>query len=644
MHRNTLYEEKDIEKSFDFNLLKRLYKYTRKFLPILLLSAILLFSVTGIDLLRPYIIKVIIDDHITPEIIYLQEDIEGDFTYNNITYELSKEPTTTYLEDKQLSINQTEFTLTDTEYSNLRNMNINKVYQLIFFFFLMLLIGFAFNYIQIIALSYVGQKIIYALREDLFAHLEKMSLQFYERNPIGRLVTRVTNDMNNISEMYTNVIVTFMKDFLIILGSIVIMFTMNPKLTFISLSTVPFVILSSILFRVKARKAYRNVRVKLAKINSSLSENISGIKIIQLFNQETRISDEFKTINNEHLEATKKEVKIFAIFRPSIRSFYSISLALLLFYGGKGVLESTLEFGVLIAFTTYINQFFRPIFDLTEKFNIMQAAMASLERIFLLMDEEEDIQNHINAKSIEKIKGEIEFKNVWFEYKKDNPVLRDISFKVKPGETIAFVGATGSGKTTIMNLITRMYDIQKGEILIDGINIKEYDKYQLRSHISIVLQDVFLFSGDIKKNIRLNRKDISIKQVEESSTFVNASRFIEKLENKYNAEVTEKGSTLSQGQRQLLSFARALVFKPDVLILDEATSSIDTETESLIQDAISKISQERTTFVVAHRLSTIKDANRIIVLHKGKIREIGSHEELLKHRGIYYNLHQLQYQ
>ncbi len=643
MRHTNVYEEKQIDKSFDIVLLKRLYKYTKKFIPLILLSTMLILSITAIDLLRPYIIKVVIDDHIVPKTIYLEEDGNGSFQYNGISYSLGNDESSIQVIDKNLIINENKNPLTDEEYQNLRKLNIDKVYHLTFLFFFILLVGFIFNYIQIYLLSYIGQKIVHDLRSDLFEHLEKMSLSFYEKNPIGRLVTRVTNDMNNISEMYTNVVVTFFKDFLIIIGSIVIMLSLNAKLTLIALSTVPLVILSSVVFRIKARNIYRIVRVKLAKINSTLSENISGIKIIQLFNQENRKYNEFKNINNEHLDAAKKEVKIYAVFRPSIRSIYSISLALLLFYGGKGILGGVLEFGVLIAFTTYINQFFRPIFDLTEKFNILQAAMASLERIFLLMDEEEDIPNVINSKSIDTINGTIEFKNVWFEYKEGDAVLRDVSFKANPGETIAFVGATGSGKTTIMNLLTRMYDIQKGEILVDGVNIKEYDKYQLRNKISTVLQDVFLFSGNIKKNISLH-SPISLEEIKTVAEFVNASKFIEKLDEQYDSEVTERGSTLSQGQRQLLSFARALAFKPDVLILDEATSSIDTETEALIQDAIQKIIKDRTTFVVAHRLSTIKNADKIIVLHKGKIRETGNHNELLKQRGIYYNLYQLQYQ
>lgn len=643
MNQNFSHEETKIEKSFDIYLFKRLYKYTKKYIYLLLLCSILLIVATSVDLIQPYIIKVIIDDHISPSTIYIEENIDGKFLYNGINYKLSNESSAVFIENKTIHVDKEAFELTDDEYKQLRSLNISTIYKYTFILFLLLILAFGFNYMQILLLSYIGQKIIYDLREDLFSHLEKLSINFFDKNPIGRLVTRATNDINNINELYTNVIITLLKDFLIIFGSIIIMFTLNVKLTFISLSTVPLLIITSIIFRIKARKIYRIVRVKLAKINATLNENISGIKVIQFFNQENRFMKNFDSINNEHLEISKEEIKLYAIFRPSIRSIYSISLALLIFFGGKGVLNNTLEFGVLIAFTTYIHLFFRPIFDLTEKFNILQAAMSSLERIFLLMDEEEEIKNLENPVSVDKIKGEIEFKNVWFEYEENEPVLKDVSFKVSPGETIALVGSTGSGKSTITNLLTRMYDIQKGEILIDGINIKNYDKYTIRNKISTVLQDVFLFSGDIKSNISLHNRNIPIDKIKEVSKFVNASHFIEKLDLKYDSEVTEKGSTLSQGQRQLLSFARALVTNPDVLILDEATSNIDTETEELIQNAISKIIKNRTTFVVAHRLSTIKNADKILVIHNGRIIETGTHDELLNNKGIYYNLYQLQF-
>ncbi|OPL09155.1 MAG: hypothetical protein AVO33_07915 [delta proteobacterium ML8_F1] len=642
MSHNNHYVEKDIDKSFDMDLIKRLYSYTRPYFIPLLTALILLIGVTGVDLLKPYIIKVVIDDHIAPQTIYLEADPEGAFTFEGTAYSLGDEDSETKIQEKTFMGPGGNKALSDEAYAAARSLGTSAIYRYVLIFLGALILGLLFNYLQIYLLNHVGQKIVYQLRSDLFEHVEGLSLRFFEKNPIGRLVTRITNDMNNVSEMYTNVAVTFIKDLLLITGIVVIMFSLSVKLTLVSLSTVILVILASMIFRVLARKAYRDVRLKLARINATLSENISGMKIIQLFNQEKRKIAEFDTINREHYEASKKEVQVFAVFSPTVNFFYSISLALILFFGGKWVLDGSLKFGVLVAFTSYIQQFYHPIFDLTEKFNIFQSAMASLERIFLLMDEDDRIPQKTGALPLEKITGNIEFKNVGFAYKKDEPVLKDISFSVRPGETIAFVGATGSGKTTIMNLLTRMYDIQEGQILIDSHPIDTLNLKDLRRHVRTVLQDVFLFSGTIEKNITLY-DDFTPEEIKSVSDFVNASKFIDELPGGYQAEVTEGGATLSSGQRQLLSFARALIHSPDILILDEATSSIDTETEELIQDAIAKLITGRTTFVVAHRLSTIKNASRIIVLHQGRIRETGTHDELLKLKGFYYNLYQLQY-
>jgi len=643
MSHNNHYVEKDIDKSFDMALLRRLNQYTRPYFIPLLTALVLLMGVTGVDLLKPYIIKVVIDDHIAPETIYLEADPGGGFLYQGAAYSLGEDTSPIRIRDKTFYGPQGETPLTTEEYAAVRSLNTGQIYRFVLIFLGALILGFIFNYLQIYLLNHVGQKIVYHLRSDLFQHVEGLSLRFFEKNPVGRLVTRITNDMNNISEMYTNVAVTFIKDLLLIAGIVVIMFTLSVKLTLVSLSTVILVILASLIFRILARKAYRDVRLKLARINATLSENISGMKIIQLFNQEQRIISEFDAINLDHYKASRREVQIFAVFRPTVNFVYSISLALILFFGGLWVLDGSLKFGVLVAFTSYIQQFYHPIFDLTEKFNIFQSAMASLERIFLLMDEDDRIPRDPRAVPLQGIEGSIEFKNVSFAYKADEPVLKNISFSVNPGETVAFVGATGSGKTTIMNLLTRMYDIQEGEILIDGHPIRSIDLDHLRSHVRTVLQDVFLFSGTIQNNITLY-DDFSQEEVRKVSEFVNASRFIDQLPEGYQAEVTEGGATFSSGQRQLLSFARALIHSPDVLILDEATSSIDTETEGLIQDAIAKLITGRTTFVVAHRLSTIKNASRIILLHQGEIKETGTHDELLKIRGLYYNLYQLQYQ
>lgn len=585
---NNLHEEEVLGKAFDAYLMKRLLKYAKPYISLIFISFLLLILITLSDLARPYLMKIAIDDYI----------VVGD------------------------------------------KAGLGKI---VLIFIAVITGGFICNYVQVYILHYTGQKIIYNMRQELYSHLLRLSLSFYDKNPVGRLVTRVSNDMENLNEMYTAVLVNLFKDLFTLIGIVIVMLRMNLKVALISFTAIPLIFLSAIIFRRESRKAYRLVRVKLAKINAALSENISGMKIIQIFNREDYKYDEFSAINDEHRQASLREVFVFAVFRPSMDLIFSFSLALLIWYGGGKVLQNELPFGVLFAFVNYIDQFFKPINDLTEKFNILQSAMASAERIFLLLDKEEEIKNIEAPKPLGRIKGKIEFKNVWFAYEGENWVLKDVSFTINPGETVAFVGATGAGKTTIISLITRLYDIQKGEILIDGKNIKEVDKYELRSQIAVVLQDVFLFTGDIKGNIRLNNEDIDDEKIKEVATFVNADNFIRKLPNKYDEKVMERGATLSAGQRQLLAFARALAFNPSVLILDEATSNIDTETELLIQDAIKKIIKDRTNIIIAHRLSTIQNADKIIVMHKGRIREIGKHQELLDKKGIYYDLYQLQY-
>jgi len=585
---NNFHEEEVVVKTFDTQLLKRLLKYAKPYIGLISASFLLLILITLGDLARPYLMKIAIDDYIA---VGNKEGLK----------------------------------------------NIALIFAAV------ITGNFIFNYIQVFLLNYTGQKIIYNMRQELYSHLLRMSLSFYDRNPVGRLVTRVSNDMENLNEMYTTVLVNLFKDIFTLTGIVIVMLRMNAKVALISFIAIPFIFLSALIFRKESRKAYRVTRVKLAKINATLSENISGMKIIQIFNREKYKYDEFFAINDEHRQASLREVFVFAIFRPSMDLIYSFSLALLIWYGGGRVLQGALPFGVLFAFVNYIDQFFKPINDLTEKFDILQSAMSSAERIFLLLDQEEEIKNIEAPKPLGKIEGKIEFKNVWFAYEGENWVLKDVSFTINPGETVAFVGATGAGKTSIISLIARLYDIQKGEILIDGKSIKEIDKYELRSQIGVVLQDVFLFTGDIKGNIRLNNQGIDDEKIKEVAGFVNADTFIENLPNKYDEKVMERGATLSSGQRQLLAFARALAFNPSVLVLDEATSNIDTETELLIQDAIKKLIKGRTNIIIAHRLSTIQNADKIIVMHKGKIREMGKHQELLDRKGMYYDLYLLQY-
>ena len=683
---NHIKEEDALGKAFDLRLMKRLLKYAKPFVAVIALCVMLLMLITATELLRPKLIQIAIDDYIKgvniPMVVYNQEppykNIELDGKYyvretqikdktsinEKNVYQLIKYQDKYYMYQGRLDANNDEISITKKDdvfiiksdklsgvvtsitkeqYLSFRKYDLSGIKQISLWFLATITLGFIFNYIQVYILYYTGQKIIYNMRKELFTHLQKLSLSFFDKNPVGRLVTRVTNDIENLNEMYTGVLVNLFKDVFLLVGIIAVMLKMNYKLALVSFTVLPLILIAAAIFRLKAREAYRLVRVKLAKINATLSENISGMRIIQIFKKEDFKYREFEDINKEHWSASMKELFVFAVFRPSMDLIYSLALALLIWYGGANVLGGALTFGVLFAFINYIDSFFKPIMDLTEKFNILQSAMASSERVFLLLDEEEGIKNIEAPINPGKINGEIEFKNVWFAYKDENWVLRDVSFKIKPGETAAFVGATGAGKTSIISLISRLYDIQKGEILIDGKNIKDIDKYELRKQVGTVLQDVFLFTGDITGNIRLNSSQISEETVKEVAKYVNADRFIERLPLGYHEEVMERGATLSSGQRQLLAFARALAFDPSILVLDEATSNIDTETEILIQDAINKVIRNRTTIVIAHRLSTIQHADNIIVLHKGKVREIGNHQELLDNKGMYYDLYLLQY-
>ena len=692
------FEEKKLDKIVDFKLLKRLNKYTKPFYWILLISIIAVLLSSVADLLRPYLTKVIIDDYVTgyKAEMHVSDDpfdhqynieFEGKNYLRQKYYdELELKPSTQgskqllktsdhYLlldefittnigpEDFDIKTADDRFTmtirdsselyddyniysgqlLTHEEYKIFRENDVSGIIKITIILLLTLIMAFVFTYIQTISLNYVGQKVIYNMRKDIFDHVQHLSMSYYEKNPIGRLVTRVTNDMNNISEMYSNVIISFLKDFIILIGTMLIMVRMDWKLSLLCFSTLPIVIFVSFLFRKYIRAVQRVIKLKIAEINATLSENISGMKIIQLFNKEKHMDESFDQVNTDHLNAWLKEVNIYAIFRPSMNLIYSMTLALLIFFGGNNVLKGAVELGVMVAFITYIQQYFRPIFDLSEKFNIMQAAMASIERILVILDDQEHIKNNPTLMLEEPFKGDIEFEHVNFSYTPAEQILKDVSFKINAGETVAIVGATGSGKTTITSLIGRFYDIQSGCIKIDGHPIKEMDLQFLRSQIAVVLQDVFLFAGSIRDNITLG-EDMPDEQVKDVATFVNASHFIDKLDETYDYILTEKGSTLSAGQRQLLSFARALAFDPSILILDEATSNIDTETELLIQDAITKLIKNRTTIIIAHRLSTIQHANKIIVMHKGEICEMGTHQELLEQKGRYYDLYLLQYQ
>jgi ATP-binding cassette subfamily B protein len=489
----------------------------------------------------------------------------------------------------------------------------------------------------------MGQKIIYDLRVKLFKHVERLALKYFDKTPIGRIVTRVTNDVESLNELFSSGIVMVFSDVFIIIWILVFMFLGSWQLSLVSLSVLPILIYATFLFRRKVRESYRDVRKYLARLNSYMQERVSGISIVQMFTKEKDELKKFSDINGDHRKANIDSIFYYAIFYPIVEILSSAAIALIIWYGGGEVLQDTMTIGVLFAFIQFTEMFFRPIRDLSEKYNIMQTAMASSERIFKLLDNETFVKNPEDPLSLDKVKGKIEFKNVWFAYNEGEYVLKDISFEINPGESIAVVGATGAGKTSLINILTRFYDISKGQILLDGIDIAETDKRELRHHISTVLQDVFLFSGTIKSNISLDSSKITEAEIISAAETVGAHNFISKLPNGYDEEVMEKGATLSVGQKQLISFARALAYNPQILILDEATSSIDTETEELIQHAIEKLLIGRTSIVIAHRLSTIQNADKIIVMHKGELRESGTHQELLALRGIYYKLYQLQY-
>lgn len=522
----------------------------------------------------------------------------------------------------------------------------NKIIMMVIGYVLLLAGACAIQFFQAITLAKAGNRIIYQMREDVFTKLESLSANQLNEIPVGKLVTRVTSDTNALNDMYTSTIVNLIKNVLTIIGVIIAMLLVDVKLTLWILLTTPIVAALSFIFRTLARKIYRKVRKGITNVNTSLSENISGVKLTQIFNQEEKQCKQFKKINDDLKNSYSKQVMLFAIFRPSIYAIYVLTVTLLFYIAGSEILDSNfvLTSGLIVTFYAYVEKLFTPIQQLAEQFNVLQSAFAAGERIYEVLNTDPEIVDEPNAIEIDHLDGEIEFKNVWFAYVDEEWILKDVSFKVNAKESVAFVGATGSGKTTILSLIVRNYEIQKGQILIDGKDIKEYKLSSLRKHIGQMLQDVFLFSGTIYSNITLRDETITKEVVEEACRFVNADKVIEKLPEGYNDVVRERGKNFSSGERQLISFARVVSHKPNVMILDEATANIDTETESLIQDSLKKMMNIGTMLIVAHRLSTIQHCDKIIVLKKGRIIESGTHFELLENKGYYYNLFRLQYE
>ncbi len=581
-------EEEVLGKAYDSKLMKRLLSYIKPYRKYVIFAILLNIVVASLIPLRPYLTKVAVDDYITK-----------------------------------------------SDYHGLLIISLILLGVLLF----QAVIQYFLTYFT----QYLGQKTLYDLRIQLFQHTQRLALKFFDRTPIGRIVTRTTNDVEALSELFSSGIVMIFSDIFNIVWILVFMFYMDVRLALVTLSVLPVLIYGTFLFRKKARESYRDVRLHLARLNSYMQEHVTGMNVVQIFRKEKDELKRFLSINSDYRGANIKSVFYYALFYPGVEILSSIAIGLIIWYGGGEIIHSTLTVGTIFAFLQFTEMFFRPIRDLSEKYNIMQTAMASSERIFKLLDNRTFVKNPDHPVKLENVRGGIEFKDVFFGYSDEEYVLKNISFKINPGETIALVGHTGAGKTSIINILSRFYDIQKGSILVDGIDIRTVDKRELRKYISIVLQDVFLFSGTIKSNINMNNEAIPFEKVLDAAKLVGADKFINLLPGKFDEEVKERGSTLSVGQKQLISFARALAYDPKILILDEATSSVDTETEILIQHAIEKLLVGRTAIVIAHRLSTIQSADKIIVMHKGEIRETGNHQELLAKRGIYYKLYQLQY-
>lgn len=582
------HEEEVLGKAYDHRLAARLLKYLYPYRWVVATSVLLLLIVSGLRLVGPYLTKIAIDQHITVE------DPAG------LTF-------------------------------------------IAFLFLVVLLLQLGISFGQAYLMNWTGQKIMYDLRLQIFAHLQKLDVGYYDRNPAGRIITRMTTDVDVLNELFTAGVVSIFGDIFSLSGIVLVMLWLNWKLALVSFSVIPLLFIATTIFKLKVRGSYRWVRTCVAKINAFLQENITGMAVVQIFVQEKRKFGEFDERNAEHLRANLQSIFYYAVFYPVVNLIGALAIALILWYGGFQVLEHALTLGALVAFIQYSENFYKPISDLSEKFNILQNAMASSERIFKLLDTQPEIVAPSRPTELGDIRGKIEFSDVWFAYKEDTPVLKGINLKVAPGERVAIVGATGAGKSTLINLLCRFYDVQEGEIRLDGVDIKSLDLDLLRQSIAVVLQDVFLFRGTIEENIRLWEKPVGLDKVEEAARRVHADGFIRNLKDGSSTQLAERGVGLSVGQRQLLAFARALAHNPKILILDEATSSVDTDTELLIQGALSHLMRERTCLIIAHRLSTIQNCDRIVVFHKGEIQEEGSHSALLKERGIYYKLYQLQY-
>jgi ATP-binding cassette subfamily B protein len=596
-------EEEVLGKAYDSRLMRRLLRYMRPYGGLVAVSVVLLLVNSVLQVIGPLFTKLAVDRYLVPAGRPLATPLDP---------YLSADPWT-------------------------------GVSQIAALYLAVLGAALLFEFVQVYLMNYVGQRAMFDLRRELMAHLQRLDISYYDRNPVGRLVTRVTTDVDVLNELFTSGLVTIAGDVLVLSFIIAAMLKLSPGLTVVLLGVMPLVVLVTVMFRRTVMDSYRRIRTAVARINAYLQERINGMAVVQLFNREERSREEFERINREHMEAYKKAITAYGWFYPAVEFLGMLALASLLAYGGRRIESGALTLGVLVAFFQYGLRFFRPIQDLSEKYNILQGAMAASERIFKLLDTPVAIQPPAAPRPFPMGPARIEFEGVWFAYKDQEWVLRDVSFAVEPGETVAVVGHTGAGKTTLINLLLRYYDVQRGAIRIGGIDIREFDPRELRRHFGVVLQDPYLFTGTIEENIRLGMDGVSQEQLEAAAEQVNLLDFIRSLPDGFRQPVHERGTGLSTGQKQLISFARALARNPRFLILDEATSSVDTETEMRVREALARMIEGRTSIIIAHRLSTIQKADRILVMHKGRLRETGTHQQLLALRGIYWKLYQLQY-
>ena len=600
---SNLHEEEALGKAYDSRLMRRLLQYMKPYKWRVVLALVMVAIVTPLELAPPLIFRKAIDSYFVPAL-------------NHVLPEASA-------------------------WSGIGWLSL--------IFFAVLAFDFLAQYVQIRIMQRVGQQTMYDMRREIFAHMQRLPMGYFDRNPVGRLVTRVTTDVDALNDLFAAGVVTMINDFFLLAVMAGLLFTIDKHLALDTLAVLPGILIVTMIFRKFVRDANRRIRTAIARINAFLQEYISGMSIVQLFNRERKAMEEFEKRNRDNMLAWRDAILAYALFYPAVEFLSFATIALIFWSGGNRILSGTLSLGVLTAFTMFAQRFFRPIQDLSEKFNILQSAMAASERIFKLLDEPVLVESDPNAIPLDHPRGEIEFRNVWFSYRNtpepadEDWVLRDVSFRVEPGQTFAIVGHTGAGKTTLISLLLRFYDVQRGQILLDGKDIRTIDLQDLRRQFGIVLQDPFLFTGTIETNIRLGTPDIDRGTVERAVDEIGLEDFVRSLPEGVASSVNERGSTLSVGQRQLINFARALAHNPRFLILDEATSSVDTKTELLIREALNRLLSGRTALVIAHRLSTIQHADRILVFHKGRLREQGAHQELLAERGIYYRLYQLQY-